>query len=143
MCSHGVVCSGWLEKLSKALAGFPCCHPSCLHSPRVPPLVCMLGSAPSRNPALQALGAPVTAAAPDPARLEAAAARAAELGREVAGATAALEQLSAVEEQVQVRGPQHWDVQHARGELCSSKMQLSASAGRKFSTCCFAQAMTQ
>lgn len=58
-----------------------------------------------QNPALQALGAPVTAAAPDSAPLVAATARAAELGREVAGATAALEQLSAVEEQMQVRDP--------------------------------------
>lgn len=46
------------------------------------------------------------AAAPDPAPVDAAAARAAELGREVAGATAALEQLSAAEEQVQVQSTQ-------------------------------------
>ncbi|KAK9839434.1 hypothetical protein WJX81_001863 [Elliptochloris bilobata] len=58
---------------------------------------------PAQRTAPLAVGAAVPATAPDAAPLAAFAARAAELGREVAGAAAMLQQLSAAEEQVLYR----------------------------------------
>ena len=103
---HGLGCMEVVEVVDVALAGFPASiDHACPHQQSLRLLACP--ALPVPGTVLQEVRAlVVAAAAPDLAPLEAFAARAAELGREVAGAAALLQQLSATEEQVQARGPQ-------------------------------------